>query len=257
MGAPNPALAQGRAPESTAPSPRAVHQAIRGATIALGIAALVHALIYLLMIVNRTRLLHPLIAGGAVWLGRLAGLAALAAVIFCAVVLTRWLMARRAAAFARLQLPESRPDWALRAGCLVPCANLFWAPIFVLELAGRENRLAALRKPIVVWWLVWAASTVAAAFATATSWTGNAQGIGNNMVATVFAYLLGLAAVVTAARVVEGFEQRSMRRPAHHWVVVGDDRGPAPAALPEPVPVPGTAATPAAVLESDGRKPAA
>jgi len=269
MGAPNPAVAQRETGERTAPSTRVLERAIGGAIAALGIAALVHTLIYLLMILNRTRLLNPLIAGGAVWLGRLAGLAAIAAVIFCAVVLTRWLMARRSAAFARSHVPESRPDWALWAGCLVPLVNLAWAPVYVLELAGREDRLAALRKPIVVWWLVWAASTAVAVFATATSWTANAQGIADNMVATVLAYLLGLAAVVTAARVVEGFEQRAMGRPAHHWVVVADDRSPAPSARASgpaagpptgpatPPPGPGTATAPAAVLESGGREPAA
>ncbi|WP_408066835.1 DUF4328 domain-containing protein [[Mycobacterium] crassicus] len=267
MGAPNPIAAQGKKTESAAPPPRAIEKAIRGATAALGIAALVHALIYLLMIVNRTRLLHPVIADGAVWLGRLAGIAAIAAVIYCAVVLTRWLLARRSAAFTRLHLPESRPAWALWAGCLVPLVNLAWAPVYVLELAKREDRTAALRKTIVRWWLVWAASTAAAVFATATSWTDNAQGIANNMVATVFAYLLGLAAVVTAARVVEGFEQRSMGRPAHHWVVVADDRVAAPTPPPAATGAVGpesgldsgtrAGATPAAVLESDGREPAA
>ena len=76
--------------------------------------------------------------------------------------------------------------------------------------------------------------------------------------ATVIAYLLGLAAVLTAARVVEGFEQRSMGRPAHHWVVVPDDRDPAPAAVSDPV---GTATPPepdaAAADEPGGREPAA
>ncbi|MEO6794855.1 MAG: DUF4328 domain-containing protein [Mycobacterium sp.] len=233
-----------------------MEKALGGAIAALGIAALVHVLIYVLMIVNRTRLLHPVIAGGAVWLGRLAGLAAIGAVLGCAVVLTRWLLARRRAAYDRLQLPESRPAWALWAGCLVPLVNLAWAPVYALELAGREDRLARLRKPIVVWWVVWAASTAAAVFATATSWTTDAQGIADNTVATVFAYLLGLAAVVAVARVVEGFEQRSMGRPAHHWVVVADERR--DATVPAgPLEVPETAATPAAVLESDGREPAA
>lgn len=252
MGAPNPAAAQPKSADPQAPSVQRLERALGGAIAALGIAALVHALIYLLMIVNRTKLLHPLIAGAAVWLGRLSGVLAIAAVIACAVVLTRWLLARRAAAFARLHLPESRPSWALWAGCLVPVVNLAWAPVFVMELAGREERLARLRKPIVVWWLVWAVSTGAAIFATATSWVDGAQGIADNMVATVVAYLLGLAAVVTAAKVVEGFEQRSMGRPAHHWVVVADDGAPAPAAAPGP-----KAAEPPPAEEPDGREPAA
>ncbi|WP_420108674.1 DUF4328 domain-containing protein [Mycolicibacter arupensis] len=260
MGAPVRAVAQPKSAERTAPTVRSLERALGGAIAALGIAAVIHALIYVLMIVNRTRLLNPLLAGGAVWLGRLAGLAAIMAVVNCAVMLIRWLIARRAAAFARAHVPESRPAWALWAGCLVPVVNLAWAPVFVMELAKRENRLAPLRKAIVIWWAVWAASTAAAVFATATSWADGAQAIGNNMVATVFAYLLGLAAVVTAARVVEGFERRSMGRPAQHWVVVPDGREPAPA-VPRPIsagaPKPEEATTPAPALESDGREPAA
>ncbi|MEZ0384887.1 DUF4328 domain-containing protein [Mycobacterium sp. pW045] len=260
MGAPTPTVAQHKPQGRVAPPTRSLEKALGGAIAALGIAALVHALIYVLMIVNRTRLLHPVIAEGAVWLGRLAGLAAIAAVVHCALVLTRWLLARREAAFARLQLPESRPAWALWAGCLVPLVNLAWAPVYVLELAGREDRLARLRKPVVLWWVVWAVATAAALFATATSWADDAQGIADNMVATVVAYLLGLAAVVAAARVVEGFEQRSMGRPAHHWVVVPDGQDPAPsgrAAQGGPPAEPETAATPAVAVGSGGREPAA
>lgn len=242
-----------------APTARSLEKTLGAAIAALGVAALVHVLIYVLMIVNRTRLLNPLIMRRRGVAGRLAGLAAIAAVVVCAVVLTRWLLARRSVTFARLRLPESRPAWAVWAGCLVPVVNLAWAPVFVMELAKREDRLERLRKPIVVWWAVWAASTAAAIFATATSWADGAQAIANNMVATVVAYLLGLAAVVTAARVVEGFERRSMGRPAHHWVVVADGRDtavvspPAPAAAPKPE----EATTPAPALESDGREPAA
>jgi hypothetical protein len=272
MGAPNLVAAQRESEQRVAPSSRSLEKALGGAVAALGIAALVHVLIYLLMIVNRTKLLHPLIAGGATWLGRLAGLVAIAAVVHCAVVLTRWLLARRAAAFARMHLPESRPSWALWAGCLVPLVNLAWAPVYVLELAGREDRLARLRKPIVVWWVVWAVASGAALFATATSWTDDAQGIADNTVATVVAYLLGLAAVVTVARVVEGFEQRSMGRPAQHWVVVPDGRDATPTVPPEaPADTaspsghsepsecsgPETVATPAVSVGSGGREPAA
>ncbi len=34
-----------------------------------------------------------------------------------------------------------------------------WAPVFVIELAGVEERLTWLRRPIVVWWCVWFVST--------------------------------------------------------------------------------------------------
>ena len=65
--------------------------------------------------------------------------------------------------------------WALRAGCLVPLVNLAWAPVFVIELAAVEERLNWLRRPIVVWWLVWVASTAVSVFSIATSFTTDAR----------------------------------------------------------------------------------
>lgn len=234
---PAAALAQSR--EQSGPPIDSVRKVLRITRAALGVAALLQVLIYLLLVINRTRLLHPVVAGGALWLSRLASLAAIAAVISCAVLLTRWLIARRAAAFGHHNLPESRPEWALRAGCLVPLVNLAWAPVYVMELADREGQLARLRKPIVVWWLLWTLATAVAVLAMATSRVQDAQGIANNTTTMILAYLLGLAALVAAANVFEGFESRPVRRPAHHWVVVADDRAPA------------------AALEPAGREPAA
>lgn len=244
---PVPAAPKPAAPAG--PSPRSVHKMLVLTMAALGVAALMQVLVYALLIVNRTALLNPVLAAGALWLSRLASLAATAAVLGCAVLLTRWLIARRSAAFAQQQLPEPRPGWALWAGCLVPVVNLGWAPVYAIELAAREGRFARLRKPIMAWWLLWVLSTAAAIFATATSWAHDAQGIANNTVAMTVAYLLGLVAAVATGKVFAAFERRGIERPAHRWVVVGDDRA-APTTAAEP-------ATSAAELESDGREPAA
>ena len=53
----------------------------------------------LLLLINRNTLLNWLVADAAALLSVLASLAAIAAVMTCAAVLTRWLIARRAAAF--------------------------------------------------------------------------------------------------------------------------------------------------------------
>jgi hypothetical protein len=232
--------------EQRGPSATAVRKMLRAAMAVLGIAALMQAVVYVLLIVNRTRLLHPLLAGAAVWGSRLVSVAAVIAVIGCAVLLTGWLLARRVAAFAKDHLPESRPDWALWSGCLVPLVNLAWAPVYVIELAAREKQLPRLRQPIAVWWLLWVFSTAASLFATATSFVHDAQGIANNTVSMMIAYLLGVAVIAATKRLFEGFERRPVQRPAHHWVVVADDRRDAP-----------ENATSAAALESDGREPAA
>ena len=92
------------------------------------------------------------------------------------VLLTNWLIARRSAAFKHVGRQEHRPLWALRAGCLVPLANLAWAPVFVLELASVEDTLDRLRRPIAVWWAVWVLSTAVSVFSIATSFTTRCPG---------------------------------------------------------------------------------
>jgi hypothetical protein len=228
--------------------------------VTLGIAALVHLVRYLLLIINRNTLLNWLVADAAALLSVLASLAAIAAVIAYALVLTRWLIARRAAAFAHRGMPETRTPWALRLGCLLPpsaamtlaitCAALLvtfghtpswalmagcvvlcclpllgalWALVYVIELAKTEDTYPRLRGLIWGWWLLWMLSSVTSVFASITSGAQDAQGIANNTVAMIVAYLLALAAALVTARVFEGFERKPVERPAHRWVVVPDD----------------------------------
>jgi len=122
-----------------------------------------------------------------------------------------------------IRIPD---DLLLRPGCAVPLANLLWAPVFVIELATIEDHYARLRRPIVQWWIVWVFSYVVSIFAMVTSFATEAQGIANNTVLMVSAYLLAAATVAAVARVFEGFERKPVERPAHRWVVIGDG-GPA------------------------------
>jgi glucan phosphoethanolaminetransferase (alkaline phosphatase superfamily) len=251
---------QFEAPELQAPTPRGGPSVamVRGTLVAtmvvLGVAALVHVVRYVLMIVNRSVLLNKMVAFAATWLGVLASVVAMFMVVASAVVLTNWLIGRRAAAFAHHRRPDPRPTGALRAGCLVPLVNLFWAPVFVIELADVEERLKWLRRPIVVWWIVWFFSTAVAAFSIATSFTQDPQGIADNTVTTVVAYLLGLAALLLAMKVFLGFERRPVERPSKRWVMVRDDqKDEARAADTHTEPEP----EPAAPVESQGQNPAA
>ncbi len=243
-----------------APPAARVRTAFFVTAVALGAAALVHLVRYLLLIINRNTLLNWLVADSAALLSVLASLAAIAAVITCAVILTRWLIARRAAAFAHWGGSESRPRWALWVGTLLPpsaamvlaiifavvlatsghspswalmascvalcCLPLLaavWALVYVIELAKTEDHYARLRGVIWGWWLMWLLSTVTSVFASVTSGAQDAQGVANNTVAIIVAYLLALAAVLATARVFEGFERKPVQRPAHRWVVVADD----------------------------------
>lgn len=214
-----------------APAAAPVRATLSTVMVVLGIAVLVHVVRYVLLIINRSTLLNPVVAVAAVWLGVVASVAAIVAVTGCAIVLTQWLIARRAAAFRHIGRPEPRPGWALWAGCLVPLVNVAWAPVYVIELATIEDHYARLRKPILLWWTVWIASTAVSIFAVATSRAQDSQGIGDNTLTMMFAYLLAMLTVAAAGRIFEGFERKPIERPAHRWVVVGDDRPPAPASL--------------------------
>lgn len=225
------------------PSPWSLRATLITTVAILAGAAVLHLVRYVLLVVNRSALLNPIAAGAATWLAVLASVAAVFSVVGCAVVLSRWLLARRAAAFGHRHQPDPRPVWALRAGCLVPLVNLAWAPVFVIELAMAEDRFARLRGPILTWWGLFAASTAVSAFATATSFTSDPQGIADNTVSFIVAYLLAMATVVAATKLVFAVERSPVERPAHRWVVVAEEPE-----KPDESPV---------EVEQDGQEPAA
>jgi hypothetical protein len=243
-----------------APSAGRVRTAFFVTGVTLAVAALVHLVRYLLLVVNRSTLLNWLVADAAALVSVLASLAAIAAVGTCAVMLTRWLTARRAAAFAHRGSPDSRSRWALWVGtllppsaamviaiavaavlatsgrsaswavmagfvaiCCLPLLAAIWALVYVIELAKTEDHYARLRGVIWGWWLLWLLSSMTSIFASVTSGAQDAQGIANNTVAMIVAYLIALAALLATARVFEGFERKPVERPAHRWVVVADD----------------------------------
>ncbi len=246
-------------PEQTT-SLTVVRRTLSATVVVLGIAALVHLVRYLLLIINRNTLLNPIVAEVALWLGVLASVAALGAVVICTAVLTQWLIARRSAAFRRNGGAEPRhgrvlwlacllppavavllalglatwlaafdqPSWAVLALFLViawlPLTGLLWPLVFMLELVRAEGHYDRLVTSVWVWWLLWLISSVVAVFATETRFARDAQGIANNTAVTAAAYLLAGLAVLAAAWVVDGFERRPVERPAHRWLVVGDDR---------------------------------
>lgn len=189
---------------------------------AFAFAVVVHLARYALLLYNRSKLLNPIVAGVATWLGVVASVLAFFALIATVVVLTNWLISRRAVAYAHHDLVDPRPVWALWLGCLLPVANLFWAPVFVIELARFEGRLTWLRTPIVVWWCGWWVSFLVSAFAFATSFAQDAQGIANNTVATTVAYLTALAALLLTLRMQRGFEHTAVDRPVTRWVVAAE-----------------------------------
>lgn len=230
-------------PVTAGPRPETVRVLMFATQLVLAGAALVYAVRYGLLVYNRNSLLNSWVAFAADWLGIAASVAALAALLWCFVVLVKWLIARRAAAFSYHGLPEHRSTRRLWAGCLLPFANLVMAPVYVIELALVEDHYERVRKPIYLWWLAWVVSYAVSLFAIATSLSSDAQGIANNTVMVVFSYLVAAVTVAGVARVFEGFERKPVERPAHRWLVVEAGR---PAA-----------SAPAAPVEPEGQEPAA
>jgi len=196
-----------------------VHTTMAVAMSALAAAAVLHLARYVLLLINRTVLLNRWVAAAGTWLGVAAGVVALFAVVAAALVLVNWLIARRAVAYERVGGSEHRPRSLLRLGCLLPVLNLFWAPVFVMELATVEGRLPILRRSILIWWAVWVAATLLSLWSIATSFTSDPQGIADNTVTTTIAYIAGLAALVCASKVYLAFEGSSEARPGRRWVI--------------------------------------
>ncbi|MDT5106453.1 MAG: hypothetical protein QOI25_3966, partial [Mycobacterium sp.] len=104
------------------------------------------------------------------------------------------------------------------------------------------------------WWCVWIFSTLVSVFSIATSFTRDAQGIADNTVTTIVAYLVCLAALLLAHRVLLGFESTPVDRPVKRWVMVADET---PRVRDEPEPIdPEDSEVPVAV-EAEQREPAA
>lgn len=239
------------APARTGPSQTLVRRTLIATIVLLGAAALAHIVRYVLLLINRTVLLNPLLAGAVTWLGIVTSVFVVFAVVATAVVLTNWLIARRAAAFAHLGGTDPRSSGELWAGCLIPVVNLLLAPVFVIELARAEQRTGL---PIVRWWITWfvsyAVSLASVVTTVMTIFYDDAQRIADNTVITTVGYLVALATVLLVLQVYQGFERAPVDRPAQRWVAVG--AGPA-----GPARVADTNGESAVPVEDEGRNPAA
>lgn len=215
-------------------SPHAVRITVLVAAAVFAVAALAHVVRYVLLLINRTTLLHPLVANASLLMGVMVSLAAVVAATAVAVAMTSWLIARRSEVFGRHGQPDPRPEWALWAGCLVPVVNLIWAPVFVLELAHAEHCYPRLRGPVIVWWIGWIFSTLISGWAIWTSGATEPQAVADNTETEIVAYLAGLAVLILLLRVFDGFVRRPVApRSVHRWVVVTEAPASEPAEFEE------------------------
>ncbi|MDR3665017.1 MAG: DUF4328 domain-containing protein [Mycobacterium sp.] len=205
------------------PSPITVHKAVRVAMIALGVAALMHVVRYVLLLINRTVLLDQWVALAGSWLGVAASVVALFSVLTVAVVLTNWLIARRSVVYQRAGTTDPRRRSLLWLGCLVPVVNLLMAPVFVTEMAAAENRMRTLRRPIGIWWSLWTVAALAAAWSVWGMFATDPQGIADSTEVTTIAYLLGMVAIEATARLYQRFDLTQAEASGPRWVVTPDE----------------------------------
>jgi hypothetical protein len=210
--------------EREGPSLRAIRATIVTTLLVLLFAVLTHIGRYALLIMNRNKLLDPLLAALGTWVPVAAAIAVIFTTVGMAFVETEWLIARRARAYAHHGQPDPRGPFALRAGCLVPLVNLLGALVYVVELADAEDRYPRVRRLIWTWWSFFLLSTVVSIYATVTSFfVDKAQEIADNTVSFVVAYLMAMAAVIMTGRLLFAFERRPVERPVRRWMVVADD----------------------------------
>ncbi|MFI2839129.1 DUF4328 domain-containing protein [Mycolicibacterium sp. PDY-3] len=233
------------------PTPSAVRRVVVTTLILLGVAAVLHMLRYALMLYNRSALLNPFVAGFATWVPVAASAFAFFGVLASALILTNWLIARRAAAFAHQGAEDPRSPGRLWVGCMVPPINLALAPVYVVELARLERR-RGLR--IVSWWITWFVSYVVSIASIVTTiltvFYTDTQRIADNTVITTIAYLVALATLLLVWQVYQGFERTPVDRPAHRWVMVA-------AESPKPAEATESSAESVPAVEAEDRNPAA
>ncbi|WP_067849231.1 DUF4328 domain-containing protein, partial [Nocardia lijiangensis] len=188
------------------------------------LAAVAELVRYVILVVNRTRLIDPLALRFSDWLLTGSSLLALALALGSAIALLGWLIETRRAVFARAGRSDPRPAALLVLGCLIPVANLVWPGVFLTEIAAERGDPRVLRA-VRVWWFAWVFGglTVAAAllWRTADSLQVKADGV-------VFtAWTDAVAAAVTVStlwmvRLLDGRDLFGRIRLAHRWVVAVD-----------------------------------
>lgn len=171
-------------------------------------AAIVEALAYLLLVINRAGPVPGWLAVIATVTVFAVGWLAVLAVIALFVVFTMWLRVARGCAYAALGTREPRPAWQLWGYCLVPVVNLVAAPVLVLELADAQRRAAGEptdRRAMFIrrWWAAWIALTIVTLGCAAYSRAdGGLQHGADAMVYTVLTCLLSGAFLLFTARLV-------------------------------------------------------
>lgn len=145
-----------------------VASVFRSVALVFTISAVVHLARYLLLVVNRTRVVPSWADLLTTWLVYFVGVVSIMAVAVAAVAVARWLIAVREERYRSARWLDPRPRWQLWAAVVLPVVNLIgpaWLLHEVVALgasgAGLDVRRRRLRKMAVAWLIVNAVALLA------------------------------------------------------------------------------------------------
>ncbi|MCM6776900.1 DUF4328 domain-containing protein [Nocardia sp. CDC159] len=189
--------------------------------VLFGVAAGAELGRYLILLHNRTRLIHPallLVSDASVFLT--AGLAAVFALL-SAVAAVGWLARARGAAYARVGRRDPRSLRTLLCGCLIPVANLLWPGVFLTELVDRRGGDPRVLRAVRIWWGVWILNGLMVAAALAWRFARSLQAQADGVMFTVYTDLVAAAVAVLSLwviRLCEGRDLRGRVRTSKRWL---------------------------------------
>ncbi|MBD1320336.1 DUF4328 domain-containing protein [Gordonia hankookensis] len=174
----------------------ALLHALRLLAGALGLAAIVHLLRYVLLVVNRSVPVAGWTDRASAFLVIFAGLVAFGVFVYATVVFTRWIITLRDDAYRRHALRDPRPRWQIALLAAVPLVNVAGAAVLLHEVARIRDDLEAerTRSRLTKLWVAWALVNVLAAIAVVTRIVATASG-------SIQTSANGLAAVVISSAV--------------------------------------------------------
>ncbi|WP_237421551.1 DUF4328 domain-containing protein [Gordonia sp. SID5947] len=202
--------------------------ALRLLTAALGFAAVVHLLRYVLAVVNRSVPVAGWTDRATAFLVIFGGLVAFGVFVYASVVFARWIIVLRADAYRRHHLRDPRPRWQIAVLAAVPLVNVAGAAILLHEVARMRDDLDAertrsrLTKLWVAWTVVNVLALVAVVTRTVAAVSGSIQTSANGLAAVVISSAVsGVFAWWLGKRLLTVFgAPQDEPVPARRWVAV-------------------------------------
>ncbi|WP_405159658.1 DUF4328 domain-containing protein [Nocardia sp. NBC_01499] len=188
------------------------------------VAVVAELLRYLLLLRNRTRLIHPavLFCSDALVIG--AALLALLFALVTAVAVVGWLVDARRAAFREAGLADPRSVRTLVLGCVIPVVNLLWPGVFLTEIVAQRSDPRALRA-IRIWWAAWVFGGVVAVAALVWRTADSLQVKADGVMFTAFTDLVAAAVALLTLAMMRAVEERDVlgrSRTARRWLIAVD-----------------------------------